>query len=538
MINKRVFSFILVFSVYMILICQNYMLCDDYWDSWNHATGQPILGLGDAIQSQMHDYMEVNGRFIIHTITQYLSGMRALWFVRIINGLCVVGIFYIISNLVSYEDRNRSLSAVLSLSLLLFIPSAGNTFLSNIAFSVNYIWTALLNVLFIYYINKNYLSPPKIKVFIFALLSLITGAMQESFSIGVCLALLVNVIANRSRMNGCVICMTLAYFLGSVFLVLAPGNFVRAESAGVFTSHFLYTVLQGVGRIVLYAHAFSIMIVVLLFSFWFNRKKTYHFLRENCLLFFPAFGNMLFAAFVVMTGPHQLVCVELFSLIVLLKLFYGYWNSHKLSQFYDSALQVVSVFSVLVLLVPIYYYRYQVGCSYEKMIDSAKNSTDGTMISTEYDNWCFSKRNWFVKHYTTTEYDQPTTLKILSLWLSGCQNDSLINCRLPLPKSSIISLCEETNEISPFVYHRSNDFFFIVRDRIDETSNAFPKCTKICELSFLQSLRSSLFGRDLFEKEIDLSVVSHFDSDNYRYYIINDNDRCPIKSIKLVPKTL
>ena len=478
--------------------------------------------------------MTFHGRFIVHAVSQYLSAKEALDFVRVVDAGCYTGMCYLIVQRLSQEVSNKSLLAVLSLALLLAIPAAGYCFLGNISFSVNYVWTAFLNVAFLYLFTSPRVAASAIIKMAVVLLALLTGAMQESFSIGVSVGLLVYLWVNRQTIGRWKLYAALAYWLGSALIIFAPGNFVRVEEHKAFDVSLVNKLVQGIGSILVYAHAYTLLLMALVAYGWRHCSEARQFLRDNCILFVSATVGALFAALVVLLGPHQLVSVEIFSVILLLKLFYRWWNVSSLGRTWDSILRMVCLVISLALLIPIYYYRHQVGTAYEQMVESARHSTDGTMLSTDYDRWSFSPRNWFVRNYTSTEYNQVTMLGNISMWLTNFQNEHLITCRLPLPKGEILAMSTAENEIAPSIFHRTEDFFFIVRTEVPEDETA-PPCTLTCQQNKLSALRAVLLGEDVKEmrSELNLAEVSHFDHQGARYYIVYDNDARPIKNIQL-----
>ncbi len=524
----------LVFVWYLLLICQNRLICDDLWYSYSHVTGLTIHSVKEAFISQQYDYLYHNGRFLIHWLTQCFAGMKdgALPYIRVFNSVAFTSLVYVMYQMLRMRTDCCSAFSVLILGLLLGIPAAGYSFLGNIAFSINYVWTSAAVFSFIYLLLQRPKIDNRITKANFVFFAFVSGSLQESFSIGVSAGLIMFWLFNRKNLMRFEIVLIAAFLVGTILLVIAPGNYVRLKSEPQVSASIWYRFVSGCGSILVYAKTFSLLIVCLII--WSIRKASnaFEFIRDNILLLITAVVNALFVIIVAITGPHQLVCVELCSLIVLLRLFYIWIDHHNVRLSLRMWIRRGCIFVSLLLFFPIYYYRGLVSEAYDSMINSARESYDGVMIGGDYDRYSFSSRNWFIRNYTTTEYNQRTDLHRLSLWLTDGSDPRRISCRLPLPKEDIVSLCREQNVVSSNVFHVEKSFFYVIRQSVDDKNSECVICSNQNPLSRIRSVLTGTSTSSVGKRQL-LSDFSCLEKGEYRYYIVYDNDQCPIQSICL-----
>ena len=74
--KKGDWTFIGVVSVlYYLLIRQYVQIVEDTYYSLVHPEyNRRVLSLWDAMSSQIYDYLNINGRYLVHTFTQYMCG--------------------------------------------------------------------------------------------------------------------------------------------------------------------------------------------------------------------------------------------------------------------------------------------------------------------------------------------------------------------------------------------------------------------------------------------------------------------------------
>lgn len=526
-LTKQYLFWLIVAVIYYLLVRENMFVCDDFRYAFVQGTNVPVNSLEDAVRSQIHAYVYENGRFLVHTIVQYFAGVLGIECLRVANVFFFVGVCYFFNKLLSLRNKKEGIITVEILVLLLAIPVFGCTYLGNIAMSVNYLWTSALTLLFIYVVEtlKHRKSPRTMLLILF--LSLIVGAWQESFSIGMSVALFVYLVTNKKDVSGKTLAVVAAYWVGACLVILAPSNFIREASWNHDNTNQIIRLVQGIGSVVVYARFFDVMMLLMIYLLFTDIHKFRALVKKDVIFITASVVNALFVACVAFTGPHQLVSVELFSTIVILHWLYN--NFSLCSCHVRNAIVIVSMGILTALIIPIYIYRVEVNRAYYAMIYRATAATDGCLIGGEYDRISYSPRNWFVRNYTTTERNQNCPMNTLSMWLTNGTNNELLKTRIPLSKKELVGICSNINKMSENVYHRKKDWFYVIRDTkpIENVKVEYRE-------NWLASLRSYIFGKatTTHVKKLAASECSLFSYENNYYCIVYDSEYYPIVSVQ------
>lgn len=516
---------------YYLLDRLNFFSCDDLRYAFVQQTNEPIHGWFDAIRSQMHAYIHENGRFLVHTIVQYFAGVLGMEWIRIFNTFFFLMLManmyvYLYGNIGSVKKF-----PILLLSILLGIPVLGYSYLGNIAMSVNYLWTSALSLAFLNVFEKlESMNLNRMTGVLSCLFSFICGAWQESFSIGLSVGVFFYLLLSYKKFSSFRISYTISYLVGAALLILAPSNFIRASEFNGDSMSLLPRLISGIGSVVVYCKMLDIFVFLWIICIFINRDKCLDLTKKYLHIVISIFVNAAFLACVAFTGPHQCVCIELFSIILMfvwMKSFYGEYTSK-----HQTILTYISLACILLLYIPIYMCRSQVQNAYYKMIENAKSSTDGIIVAGEYDRLSYSNRNWFIKNYTSTEKNQDTPLGSLSLWLTNGKDDCLISTRLPIEEEVIISYCNHENEIENDIFHARGDFFYIIRTpKLAKTKNLIVHSQN----RILASLRNFIINGKDEEKVsyIDCESLASIESNDYVYSILYESEEYPISHIQL-----
>ena len=522
----------IVAVVYYAMVRLNLFVCDDFRYAFIQGTNKPIRTIADAINSQCHAYMFENGRFIVHTLVQCFAGIWGMEWLRIFNTLFFIVFVWCTCLLVNNgKSWKISISSVMFVCIMMLfaIPVFGYSFLGNIACSINYLWTGALSLAFLCVLNYYSKSKYNIVSIGLCLCAAIIGAMQESFSIGLSVGVFVWMLINRKRITPLQVALVIFYCIGSAIVILAPSNFLREAGWNSGSTSFLMRTVSGACSVLLYCHTMVAMCVCLIVGCFVSPAKMKCFCKENICYLITIGLSAIFVACVAFTGPHQLVSIEMFSAIVLLNLI---MKNRRFNALINNKRVALLLCIILIsLCIPIYYYRYQVKCAYEEMINSARNSTDECMIGGDYDNLSFGERNFFVKNYTSTELNLNIPMTSLSMYLSCGENSSLISTRLPQNKKEIIAICSDSkNAIGSNVYHRSGDCFYIIKSA-DKHINIIMEE----ELNWKSNLRAKLLSRAVGTqtKTVDATSLNHFNDGEYNYYIVYDSEAYPIIKISV-----
>ena len=231
---SRAIFFIIIGVAFYLLDRFSLFIIDDYMYAFKYGTYEPIRTLKDIFESQCDHYMQHNGRFLVHCVVQLFCGILGVEWFRIFNTILFVLFCAMTTRLVCGTYRAPIMWYVLtSFAIWLFIPRIGMTILGNIACGVNYLWVGVANLYFLLVcdkLNKGHYSQSFISNIGYGILGTIIGSLQESFSIPIAGVLFLYYCFNYRQFTGAIVWLVSGYWLGSIILIIAPGNFVRLSN--------------------------------------------------------------------------------------------------------------------------------------------------------------------------------------------------------------------------------------------------------------------------------------------------------------------
>jgi hypothetical protein len=334
---------------------------------------QIIHSFYDAILSQSQDYFKTNGRFIIHTLVQYLCGTKTMQQFIIINSIMFALFTLLIVKVINRKIEFYSLLFILS-AIWILLPHKGLTFMGNITCSVNYLWTSVATLLFIYLfeklINKRKFGLPIFIIFTFY--SFVTGSLQESFSIGITGMLIIYLFIYYQTINKQQIIVSIAYILGTCICILSPANFRRFDDIGGMGFH-CNSILGLVSSPVFLL--FIICMIILA-----HKNKLLESIYNNFIIIIPIIINVIFSIFIAYNGRHQLTAINVFSMVFIMRMWMDYLPIHikKTTTYLLTFIALLSYYPILIARKS--YYN-----EYTKIIERTKYSIDGTIIGTEFE---------------------------------------------------------------------------------------------------------------------------------------------------------
>lgn len=186
----------------------------------------------DSIQqiwdSQCTHYNVVNGRFVLHCIVQFYSGIAGKAWFAISNGI----IFFIFILILSYLDgkHDNRANRLFICSILAFLLFFRVRF--DDAFQIGYIWGGTF-VLFFIYLFFNQRECRWWTIILLSIYSFIAGFTNEALTMGLSVGIIAYWIKKRCRFEPYQWVMAICFGIGALIEVLAPGNRIRVDD---FTS--------------------------------------------------------------------------------------------------------------------------------------------------------------------------------------------------------------------------------------------------------------------------------------------------------------
>lgn len=226
----------MIFCMILLLNCLTPMAADDYSYVFLFASTEPIRNFADILQSQLAHYFSWGGRSIVHIIAQTF-----LWWGKPVFNVFNSIVFIIYVCLMSYFAFGRKNIAGLICSFLIVwftLPSIGSVIFWLVG-SCNYLWGTTLVFIFIYR-YYNFISSDKENrkdsvclAILWFFYGIIAGWCNENTSgmgIFVCILFTLYVYIKNKQITKWQISGLLGAIAGYLFMLLAPGNFIRSNA--------------------------------------------------------------------------------------------------------------------------------------------------------------------------------------------------------------------------------------------------------------------------------------------------------------------
>jgi len=314
-----------------------------FTDSKLHCgDGEQVQSLADCLLTQSMHYFSTNGRILVHGTVQAMLAVFPHWVFTLVNTL-MFGLLWWGVVLLSCTAGRDKLNIYVWMMALVFLwltlPAVGMSMLSLVAYSVGYLWTSAVCVLWLYCLKWQYASGGRHSG-VWVVFSIFAGMLHEGISLPVCATLLcftvlrvISVLKKKERVSHLIdnpaFSMMLAFGAATLFIVLAPGNFSHLGEAGGMGAGSLLrrqmALWPEVGQC-----AVGFLFVVLLICYIFRHHETLGFCRANRLELTVILFSVLMAMFTY-TSPRQLFWPSVLSVVLLVKVARGLVSRMDLS---------------------------------------------------------------------------------------------------------------------------------------------------------------------------------------------------------------
>ena len=508
-----------------ISIGDDYKYCflyDDILDCYRR-----INSFNDALISQVYDYFSHNGRLIVHTIVSYFCGVLGMMLFQIVNSivfvLLCIGVVKLIRDEFGYLKNDKY---IVVFGVFVLLPSPGTILLGSIAMCINYLWVACATIYFILFyrsiVRGSVGNGIFVKVCCF-IIALLYGSLQESFTVGVTFALLLYYCFYINKLRGNIIWLLLGLILGTSIVVLAPGNFVRLDEVNSNGDYGLWKNISNVIVAVLHTKTFILMLMFSFLSFYKDNRKIKKFLSENIVYYIIILANFGITFFAY-SGERQLTSIELFSLILLLKLLFLFYR--KCLDF--KILNLSICFILCLIYVPIYKYRLMYYNSINKLHESSIERN--VIVCPEYiRNLRILNSNFLSKNYTyTLDFCEKWMYKRFSCYITEGKDLYRLKAVLMSNIDDIINKYEKRSFDG--VYYDKESNYYVVKGNINADSVTVKE--KYLPSTIWGTLKNSICGNDVAGSRT-LNLFIHFDNDSDRYFIFYENPNYKTINISL-----
>ena len=293
--------------------------------------GQRVSSLLDLFESQYNHYFLSNGRVLANGLAQvFLMTENKTWF-NIANMFMFGMMQLLVFLMIGIKRKEITITFyILTLTILWFLLPGPNHTLLWLTGSLNYLWAVVIVLAFLYFHNKMLQSKNPVSFLwypIFFLSGFLAAATHEVISIGVSGALFFYYLFSLNKFRGVIIPMVIGFFLGTIFIVLAPGNMVRTKTGGVEEATILLMILRRIWGFISSAPsmiAVIFLLIVMAILFVSNRKGLIEIMKRNIILLLSILFSL---GFILVAGAYQprvFFGVSVFSIIVLLSIIWKY----------------------------------------------------------------------------------------------------------------------------------------------------------------------------------------------------------------------
>lgn len=518
-------QYILIGIIFYLLDRENTFLNDDLRYSINHFTGEPVNSIFDAMQSQIVDWHDTNGRFVIHTITQCFCGFIGSEIFWICNTLIFLLFLKGLVEYVRMHTRNDIHPlGILLISNALLVPVWSLTYLGHMSGAINYLWAGCAYLWFFIYYDKQRNNNESISVakgLSIFFISLLIGCLQESFCIGIAGFFCIYYALHFKRLRGRVAWIISGFCIGAALCVLAPSNFSRASNGGGSTFD-LYRFFMAFYGARCFTCATITFMLLLALKKW--RSTAMDILRKHDIIVISSVINIAFAAVIAFTGKHQFTGIETYSILVIICLLYELHLIRK-----ERILNTFSAIMLICLAFILWPQRYAVSSSYKAFLENAGKSKNGVVVAKDYMTEVTKPKDWLRANFVRAEEIYSFNKLWASRYLSYGKNDSLIVNVLPDEPSEITKICNAKHQRGANVY-KADANYYVIRLSKDAENTVF---TVTKRQNAFDSLRSKLAHKEPFTvSTIETKDMDFAEDSLYRYHILYDYPDFEIISVE------
>lgn len=308
--KSTVIPFVIIAAVMTVFSFTSVHTGDDlgymFADTVHHGgDGARVTDFRQIIATQCHHYVTTNGRFLTHVAVMTMLNLVPLWLYRVLNGVMIALLWLLMWRTSDPKGENYGVGAIALLGVTALLPQPGMVMFTLASYSVNYIWVGVA-VLFTLLMIRRHPDSRWVCV-----LALVCATLQESYSLPVCLGLLILSLRRELPWR-----ITACWLAGTAIVCLAPGCIGRfmgggaVEGMSVYSANRLYAFLgEFVCSYLLWGW---LVIALLLLAF---RSNPLEFFRKHIFELSVVAGGFVLAlgAF---TSARQFTCPILFMIIL------------------------------------------------------------------------------------------------------------------------------------------------------------------------------------------------------------------------------
>ncbi len=337
----------------------------------------------EAFSSQLNHYVAMNGRFIVHFITQCFNGFIGKGLFNVINAF--VYVLFLLLGLrycnAQHSTLNAQHSTLFLIAGLWLLPPVQWIFSFDVVFAINYLWTATACLAFILLfrsMSQKGTSSAWHNALLF-LFALICGNLHEGYSLLISGALFFYALMHFRQLNASQWCLICGMWAGTLTVIGSPGIWGRASGASADS---LQEALVRKLDILRYSKRLYLLIAALAAAyFMLGKERLKTFVKEHQIELMIVLLGFAFLFMLPYYSQRMGFPMELFSVLLLLKLL-------LLTPFRKLLGRVSSVIIAVLLLIHVpmtVYYAKKVGNEYQQMLAEYEQSPTGVCHQQDFE---------------------------------------------------------------------------------------------------------------------------------------------------------
>lgn len=322
-------SRIQVYIIFFTAIAFFYIVCsfvpfhsDDLRYQYDLIDHSYLANFSDIIRSTCESYKSINGRIISNFLGMIYTNLLGKGIFNVVNTALFAVLIILLYKICVKKQKD---SDVLVFSLVIagaFLLNQQGVFYWGVGNS-NYLVPAILSLVFLLIIDKFRGQKPKMRFYVlWFVISVVLALHHEMF----CTALLGGLFAHfvlfkryRKEINLSVVLLYSGFLIGSLIVTFCPGILRRANSDMGNTMDMIH-LIRKVVSFCLYSKLFIVLIILVVVLYCRKRNLLSRIIRENNLYFMLLAFSLLPALMSKIDTPRPLFAVELFSLILIVRI--------------------------------------------------------------------------------------------------------------------------------------------------------------------------------------------------------------------------
>ena len=282
----------------------------------SNADAKEIKTFSDILESQVNHYNFVNGRALVHSLEQFFSGIVGVEIFYVLNTFVFIFTIFLFVKIMFIQIDKYKYWIFTIIAFLYLFPDQSKLWLS-INLSLNYLWPLCFSLLVLYYWDKlkSNVEPSKVMLAIMPIIGFIAGWSHEAFVVPLSIVIFLYYCFNYKEFSFKIALLVIPYWIGAALLVLAPGNFERIQNEA-FNNHILISLKQNPFVVKL----LPIMVILVLFIWKKRLIKINSFIKDNLIYIGLLGASLLFVLLLGLGLGRTYIAVELFSLILIVKM--------------------------------------------------------------------------------------------------------------------------------------------------------------------------------------------------------------------------